>query len=122
MVAAAPEPSDRTVPRHRRRLDVRVVPHRRRSRLRLRDWRMRTKLATVLVIPSVAFMVVAGVQTGALVGQATVLDEFADQVTLGEQITTLVHDLQSERDRTAGNLAALQAKKTTTSQASADTR
>jgi HAMP domain-containing protein len=83
---------------------------------------MRTKLATVLIIPSLAFMVVAGVQTGALVGQATVLDEFADQVTLGEQITTLVHDLQSERDRTAGNLAALQARKTTTSQAGADIR
>ncbi|GAA4440543.1 sensor histidine kinase [Phytohabitans houttuyneae] len=83
---------------------------------------MRTKLATVLVIPSLAFMVVAGVQTGALIGQATVLDEFADQVALGQQITTLVHDLQSERDRTAGNLAALQAKKTTAGQATADIR
>lgn len=83
---------------------------------------MRTKLGTVLVIPSLAFMVVAGVQTGALVGQANVLDEFADQVALGEQITTLVHDLQSERDRTAGNLAALQAKKTSAAQATSDIR
>jgi HAMP domain-containing protein len=83
---------------------------------------MRTKLATVLVIPSLAFMVVAGVQTSALVGQATGLDEFADQVALGRQITTLVHDLQSERDRTAGNLAALQAKKTTAGQATTDIR
>jgi HAMP domain-containing protein len=83
---------------------------------------MRTKLGTVLVIPSLAFMVVAGVQTSALVGQATVLDEFADQVALGQQITTLVHDLQSERDRTAGNLSALQAGKTTASQATADIR
>ncbi|BCB78412.1 hypothetical protein Pflav_048220 [Phytohabitans flavus] len=83
---------------------------------------MRTKLAMVLVIPSVAFMVVAGVQTGALVGQATVLDEFADQVALGQQVTTLVHDLQSERDRTAGNLAALQAKKTSANEVTADIR
>ncbi|MFC0532000.1 sensor histidine kinase [Phytohabitans kaempferiae] len=83
---------------------------------------MRTKLATVLVIPSVAFMVVAGVQTSALIGQATVLDEFADEVALGQQITTLVHDLQSERDRTAGNLAALQASRTTGNQATADIR
>jgi len=83
---------------------------------------MRTKLATVLVVPSLAFMVVAGVQTGALIGQATVLDEFADQVGLGQQVTTLVHDLQSERDRTAGNLAALQAKKRTASEATADIR
>ncbi|GAB3513338.1 sensor histidine kinase [Phytohabitans suffuscus] len=83
---------------------------------------MRTKLATVLVIPSLAFTVVAGVQTSALIGQATVLDEFAGQVALGQQITTLVHDLQSERDRTAGNLAALQARKTSANQASADIR
>ncbi|MDQ7904371.1 nitrate- and nitrite sensing domain-containing protein [Phytohabitans sp. ZYX-F-186] len=83
---------------------------------------MRTKLATVLVIPSLAFMVVAGVQTSALIGQATVLDEFADQVALGQEVTTLVHDLQSERDRTAGNLAALQARKMTANQATADIR
>ncbi|GLH98897.1 sensor histidine kinase [Phytohabitans aurantiacus] len=81
---------------------------------------MRTKLATVLVIPSLAFMVVAGVQTFSLIGQATVLDEFADEVAVGQQITTLVHDLQTERDRTAGDLAALAANKSTTPQVEAD--
>ncbi|GAA4683048.1 sensor histidine kinase [Phytohabitans rumicis] len=83
---------------------------------------MRTKLATVLVIPSLAFMVVAGVQTVSLVDQATVLDEFADEVRVGQQITTLVHDLQTERDRTAGNLAAVQAQKMGSSQVAADIR
>ncbi|MFV2020232.1 nitrate- and nitrite sensing domain-containing protein [Micromonospora sp. LOL_023] len=77
-------------------------------RLRPRDWRMGAKLAAVLVIPSVAFLVVASVQTGSLVGQATVLNEFARQVKVGEQATALIHELQQERDRSAGELAARQ--------------
>ncbi|MEV4811790.1 nitrate- and nitrite sensing domain-containing protein [Micromonospora avicenniae] len=96
------------VPNHRRRhFDERVVPHRRRSPLRLRDWRMGTKLATVLVVPSVAFLVLAGVQTSTLVGQTTVLSDFAEQVGIGRQITAAVHRVQQERDRTAGELAEL---------------
>ncbi|MEJ3745901.1 nitrate- and nitrite sensing domain-containing protein [Actinomycetes bacterium KLBMP 9797] len=83
---------------------------------------MRTKLATVLVIPSLAFLVVAGVQTTSLISQATVLDAFADQVAVGEPITALVHDLQTERDRTAGDLAAFQAEKASTAQLAADLR
>ncbi|QDY11823.1 HAMP domain-containing protein [Micromonospora sp. HM134] len=68
---------------------------------------MRTKLATVLVIPSVAFLVLAGVQTAGLVGRTTALNDFARQVGIGQQITTAVDRLQQERDRTAGELAAL---------------
>lgn len=108
-MVAAPEPSNTTVAHHRRRrFDLRVEPHRRRSRLRLQDWRMRTKLAAVLIIPSVAFLVVAAVQTGAQVGQATALNQFARQVGAGQPITALVNELQRERDRTAGELAGMQ--------------
>ncbi|GAA2699557.1 nitrate- and nitrite sensing domain-containing protein [Micromonospora olivasterospora] len=91
----------------RRRFDVRVVPHRRRSPLRLRDWRMGTKLTAVLVIPTAAFLVLAGVQTRGLVGQTTALSQFARQVGIGPEITAVVHQLQQERDRTAGELAEL---------------
>ncbi|WP_243704597.1 nitrate- and nitrite sensing domain-containing protein [Micromonospora sp. KC723] len=89
------------------RSSVGVAPHRRRSPLRLRDWRMRTKLATVLVIPSVAFLVLAGVQTTTLVGRTTALSDFAQQVGIGREISALVDGLQQERDRTAGELAEL---------------
>ncbi|WP_244282654.1 sensor histidine kinase [Micromonospora chersina] len=68
---------------------------------------MRTKLATVLVLPSVAFLVLAGVQTRGLVGQTTALSDFAQQVGIGRQISTVVDRLQQERDRSAGELAAL---------------
>ena len=70
---------------------------------------MRTKLATVLVLPTVAFLVLAGVQTRGLVGQTTTLSDFAQQVGIGRQITLAVDRLQHERDRTAGELAALRA-------------
>ncbi|MFF0658011.1 nitrate- and nitrite sensing domain-containing protein [Micromonospora tulbaghiae] len=96
-VGAAPDPARGAAP----------APHRRRSGFRLRDWRMGTKLATVLVIPSLAFLVLAGIQTRGLVGQATTLSAFAEQVGIGRQISTAVDRLQHERDRTAGELAAL---------------
>ncbi|WP_433386296.1 nitrate- and nitrite sensing domain-containing protein [Micromonospora sp. KLBMP9576] len=103
-----PEPSAGEVSAHRRRrFDVRVVPHRRRSPFRLRDWRMRTKLATVLVIPSVAFLVLAGVQTHTLVGRTTALGDFAQQVGIGREIVAAVHQLQEERDQAAGELGEL---------------
>ncbi|MFC5922799.1 nitrate- and nitrite sensing domain-containing protein [Micromonospora vulcania] len=107
-MAAEPDPAKAAVSNHRRRrFDVRVVPHRRRSPFRLRDWRMSTKLATVLVVPSVAFLVLAGVQTSALVGRTTTLNDFARQVGIGRQITAVVHQLQQERDRSAGELGEL---------------
>ncbi|SCL70222.1 Signal transduction histidine kinase [Micromonospora citrea] len=107
-MGAGPDSARAAVAHHRRRrFDVRVVPHRRRSPFRMRDWRMRTKLATVLVIPSVAFLVLAGVQTHALVGQTTALGDFARQVGIGREITVLVHQLQQERDRAAGELSEL---------------
>lgn len=109
-MAAPGGPSD-GVPHHGRRLldGDQVVPHRRRARLRPRDWRIGTKLAAVLVIPSVAFLVVASVQTGSLVNQATVLNDFAREVEVGEQVTALVHEVQQERDRSLGEVAAQQA-------------
>ncbi|MBQ1073336.1 nitrate- and nitrite sensing domain-containing protein [Micromonospora sp. C31] len=107
-MGAGPEPSGGAVSQHRRRrFDVRVVPHRRRSPFRLRDWRMRTKLVTVLVLPSVAFLVLAGVQTHTLVGRTTALGDFAQQVGIGREVVTLVHQLQQERDRAAGELGEL---------------
>ncbi|MEH0935308.1 sensor histidine kinase [Micromonospora psammae] len=107
-MGVGPDPTqDATKQDRRHDSEVRLVPHRRRSPFRLRDWRMRTKLATVLVIPTVAFLVLAGVQTVVLVGQTTALSDFARQVGIGRQITTVVDRLQQERDRAAGELAEL---------------
>ncbi|WP_432980191.1 nitrate- and nitrite sensing domain-containing protein [Dactylosporangium sp. CA-233914] len=66
---------------------------------------MPTKLAAVLVLPAVAFLVIAGVQINISVQDAAKLDQFAQGVKVGRQLTDLVHQLQLERDRTVGFLA-----------------
>src|SRR4051812_14575494 len=89
---------------HRRRRPG--EPQRRSASLfRVRDWRVPTKLAAVLVLPAVAFLVIAGVQINVSVQDATKLDQFAQGVKVGRQLTDLIHQLQLERDRTAGVLA-----------------
>ncbi|WP_432831814.1 nitrate- and nitrite sensing domain-containing protein [Dactylosporangium sp. CA-092794] len=70
----------------------------------MRDWRVPTKLAAVLVLPAVAFLVIAGVQINLSVQDASKLDQFAQGVKVGRQLTELIHQLQLERDRTAGFL------------------
>lgn len=89
---------------HRRRRPG--EPQRRSASLfRVRDWRVPTKLAAVLVLPAVAFLVIAGVQINVSVQDATKLDQFAQGVKVGRQLTDLIHQLQLERDRTVGYLA-----------------
>jgi signal transduction histidine kinase len=80
----------------------------------MRDWRVAVKLAAVLTIPLMGFLVVAGVQVTSSVGTASSLDKFSKQVALGREVTALVHDLQRERDRSAGMLAALGARQAST--------
>jgi hypothetical protein len=94
----------------RARPPARAVPsHRRGSALRIRDLRVRTKLLLVLAIPLVGFLTVTGVQVITSIETAAQLDGLSRQVALGREINALVHELQRERDRTAGMLAAANA-------------
>ncbi|WP_117210072.1 sensor histidine kinase [Allorhizocola rhizosphaerae] len=92
--------------RHQR---LTVVSHRRPSATRPRDWRVPVKLGAVLLIPLFSFLVIAGIQVASSVATASTLDKFARHVSLGRQVTHLVHELQRERDRTTGMLASLSA-------------
>ena len=70
-----------------------------------RNWRVRSKLAAVLVVPAVAFLVLASIN---MVGQIRSAQEYGRGATIaefGRQVTTLVHDLQGERDLSAGFIA-----------------
>jgi signal transduction histidine kinase len=73
---------------------------------RLRNWRVRSKLIAVLVIPAVAFLVVAGLGIGTTIRDARAFDRGSRLAGLGRQATALAHELQSERDRTAGFIAS----------------
>src|ERR1700754_1877726 len=107
-LAGATGQPDGAVPHHRRQQsEVRMPPHRRRrSRYRISDWRIRTKLIAVLMVPSLAFLLLAGFQARTLFTQANTLGEFSAQVGVADEIGGLVDAVQQERDRTAGELAA----------------
>jgi HAMP domain-containing protein len=70
--------------------------------LGLRNWRVRSKLIAVLVIPAVAFLVLASFGIGSVVGDVRALDTSSRLAEFGRQVTALVHELQAERDLTAG--------------------
>ena len=64
----------------------------------LRDWRVRSKVTAVLVIPAVAFLVLASFGIGSLVRNAQAFDDGRRLAELGREVTVLVHELQAERD------------------------
>ncbi|HKO85309.1 MAG TPA: nitrate- and nitrite sensing domain-containing protein, partial [Actinomycetota bacterium] len=64
----------------------------------LHNWRVRSKLIAVLVIPAVAFLVLASFGIGSLVGNAQAFEDGRRLAELGRQVTALVHELQAERD------------------------
>jgi Nitrate and nitrite sensing/HAMP domain len=70
--------------------------------LGLRNWRVRSKLIAVLVIPAVAFLVLASFGIGATVRNAQAFGRGNQLAELGGEVTALVHELQSERDLSAG--------------------
>src|ERR687897_2848047 len=71
----------------------------------LRNWRVRSKLIAVLVIPAVAFLVLASFGIGSSIRNAQAFDRGSRLAELGGEVTALVHELQSERDLSAGFLA-----------------
>lgn len=85
----------------------RIPPSRWLSVLRVRNWRVRGKLAAVLLVPAVAFLIVTGLGTASSIRDALALEDFSAQVELGQRVTTLVHELQWERDHVAGYLAVV---------------
>ena len=64
----------------------------------LRDWRVRSKLIAVLVIPAVAFLVLSSFGIGSLVRNAQAFEDGRRLADLGREVTALVHELQAERD------------------------
>jgi hypothetical protein len=83
-------------------MDTSAPPASDRERsLGLRNWRVRSKLIAVLVIPAVAFLVLASFGIGSLVGNAQAFDKGRRLAELGREVTGLVHELQSERDLSA---------------------
>ena len=77
-----------------------------RPGLQLRHWKVRSKLAAVLLVPAVAFLVLASINMAGQIGSAQEFGRGATIAEFGRQASTLVYELQGERDRAAGFIAA----------------
>ncbi|HEX5494438.1 MAG TPA: nitrate- and nitrite sensing domain-containing protein, partial [Mycobacteriales bacterium] len=68
---------------------------------RVRNWRVRSKLTAVVLVPTLATVALAGARVAAAGTDARTFDRVAKLADLGRQVTTLVQQLQVERDLTS---------------------
>ncbi|MGJ7908346.1 nitrate- and nitrite sensing domain-containing protein [Actinopolyspora sp. H202] len=74
--------------------------------LRMRNWRLRTKLLVVLLVPALAALVFGALQVVSDYNQTQQLLRMRQQVTLDTRSAEVVHELQRERDLTVAYIAA----------------
>lgn len=79
-----------------------VVPagaaaRRARRRWRPANWRFRTKLLVVLLVPLLLVAVLGGLRVADTLDRAEALDRFGRHAELADRVATLVHQLQRER-------------------------
>ncbi|HET6500724.1 MAG TPA: nitrate- and nitrite sensing domain-containing protein, partial [Amycolatopsis sp.] len=78
-----------------RRPEIRVG-----GRWRLRNWRLRTKLIVVLLIPTITVLSLVGLQVRQDLGQAEGLAQLAARGRVDDKVNAVVQELQRERDLT----------------------
>ncbi|WP_425484846.1 sensor histidine kinase [Amycolatopsis anabasis] len=76
------------------------------SRRGLRNWRLRSKLAVVLLIPTLTALVLAGLRGWDELQQANRFQQTADQVAVASKVTAVIHELQIERTLVVSRVAA----------------
>jgi signal transduction histidine kinase len=82
-------------------LEVSTVARRRGGRWRLRDWRLRTKLTAVLLVPLALAGVLGVLRITDLARKADESTALARQIGFAQQLGVAVHALQAERYRVA---------------------
>jgi len=78
----------------------------RASSFRLRNWRLRTKLFAVLLIPTVAALALGGLRVQSDLQSATEFNQLANEVQLESSVADLVQQLQRERDLSVSHVAS----------------
>ncbi|GAA1343647.1 nitrate- and nitrite sensing domain-containing protein [Saccharothrix algeriensis] len=73
---------------------------------RLRNWRLPTKLAAVLLIPTVAALALGSLRVQSDLGDATEFNRLANQIQLEAAVADLVQQLQRERDLSTSHVAS----------------
>ena len=77
------------------------------GRWRLRNWKLRTRLLAILLIPGLTVTVLVGMRVKSDLDEADQLARLAERVRIDNKVADIVHQLQRERDLTvrfvAGN-------------------
>ncbi len=73
---------------------------------RLRNWKLPTKLAAVLLIPTVAALALGGLRVQSDLEDATEFNRLANEIQLESAVADLVQQLQRERDLSASHVAS----------------
>jgi signal transduction histidine kinase len=72
----------------------------------LRNWRLRTKLFAVLLIPTVVALALGSLRVQSDLGNATDFNRLANQIQLEASVADLVQQLQRERDLSTSHVAS----------------
>ncbi|MER5318715.1 nitrate- and nitrite sensing domain-containing protein [Streptosporangium roseum] len=75
------------------------------SGLRLRNWRVRSRLVALILVPTAAAVLLGGVQVFASMRAAADYQQVNDLARLSDHIGALTHELAEERDHTAWFIA-----------------
>jgi hypothetical protein len=78
---------------------------RRASRPALRNWRVRSRLLLLIIIPTLTAVILGGISITASIQSARANQRVQTLATLGQQITVLAQALEDERDQTAVYIA-----------------
>ncbi|MEU7475339.1 nitrate- and nitrite sensing domain-containing protein [Lentzea sp. NPDC042327] len=73
---------------------------------RLRNWRLRTKLLAVLLIPTICALALGGLRVRTDLQDATEFNNLANQIRLETAVADLVQQLQRERDLSVSYVAS----------------
>ncbi|MGW4483262.1 sensor histidine kinase [Amycolatopsis sp. NPDC004368] len=81
-------------------------PTRRGSVFALNNWRLRSKLALILIIPTLTALVLGALRVVDDSREAVQFGHTADQVAFAGKVTTVIHDLQGERSLAVARLSS----------------
>jgi signal transduction histidine kinase len=69
----------------------------------MRNWRLRTKVIAVIVVPTLTALVVSGLRAADDLDRAAEFQQTVSQVDLARNVTSVVHELQTERTLSVSN-------------------
>jgi len=83
------------------------------NRFLLRNWRVRTRLVALILVPTVAALLLGGLRVFTSLTTASEYQRVNDLARLVQSVAVLTHELQTERDRAAWNAALGRPEKAT---------